>query len=97
MMSTYKESNFNPATIGDLDFVDQYMFVADLNDGMYVIQLSKSEQEDDQLSAKSCFLYALTSGPNEIHIQNINQLSYQLVVSTTVKNEALIFDPINYN
>ena len=82
--------------IGDLLFEDEYLFITDLSYGIFVIQLNQIQDEHLSLNTTSWYLYALTSGPNQIHLERVNSFKYQITVSTTTPNEILVFEPIEY-
>jgi hypothetical protein len=82
-------------SIGSMAFQDKYLFFTDTNYGIFVVEIQETEEEDS-LVAVDCYLYALTSGPNEIHIEKINDNFYQLVVTTTLQNDVLVFEQIRY-
>lgn len=85
----------NPVlSIGDMLFQDRFLYITDTNHGIFVIEL---EDMNGDVKAVSCYLYALTSGPNDIHLERVNEDTYQLAVSTTLQNEVIVFEEIAYN
>lgn len=92
----FSENDFyHTFSIGSMAFQDKYLFFTDTNYGIFVVEIAETE-EGNNLVAVDCYLYALTSGPNEIHIEKINDNFYQLVVTTTLQNDVLVFEQIRY-
>ena len=76
----------------DIQAIGNYLYITDLNNGIFVAHLHNNTTE---IVAESCYLYTLTSGPNKMKVENVNQNEYQILVDTIAKNELIIFEPIS--
>lgn len=78
--------------ISDFVIINNFLFVSELNYGIFVLILGPG-----LFVPVDIYLYPLTSAANKIHVQNYNMDEYQLVVSTTLNNEVLIFEKFDMN
>ena len=68
----FKDKGAIEYNIGDILFEDEYLFITDLSYGIFVIQLNQTRNEHLSLNTTSWYLYALTSGPNQIHLERVD-------------------------
>jgi hypothetical protein len=84
----------NKFEIGDLEFQDRFLFITDLNYGVFVLEFNETSPDDFDITSK--YLYRLTSKPNRIHIEKPNHTEYIIMITAIASNKVLIFDPIPY-
>ena len=87
MQATLRDKTSADYSIGDILFEDEYLFITDLNYGIFVVQLKLVHSEVMGMVANTWYLYALTSGPNQIHLERIDNYRKTLCLVPLMKLE----------